>query len=93
MLQTVIQLSVQSRTTSYSISFQPRKSSSIKTCGEYENASFNAFFNSFLLFAKPEPNPPRANPALNITETYCFAAFIPSSASYSNRFWSFTFIY
>ena len=60
MLQTVMQLSKRSRTTSYSTSFQPFKLFSTNTCGEKEKAFSTNVFNSSSLSQKPEPKPPNA---------------------------------
>jgi len=62
-----MQLSYESRTTSYSISFQPFKLFSTRTCGENENAFSHNRSNSFSLLQKPEPSPPNAYAALIIT--------------------------
>lgn len=67
MLQTVIQLSMQSLTTSYSISFHPFILLSTKICGLVANAFEQSSFNSASLLANPDPNPPRANAARMMT--------------------------
>ena len=60
MLQTVMQLSKRSRTTSYSISFHPRRDFSTSTWGEKVKA-FVATESSWASSSqKPEPRPPRA---------------------------------
>ena len=61
MLHTVMQLSAASRTTSYSSSFHPVRSSSIRTWGEPVNASVAMRRRSDSLRAMPEPRPPRVN--------------------------------
>ena len=86
MLQTVIQLSYLSLTTSYSISFHPFKDFSTKTCGENENAFSARATNSSSLSQKPEPKPPSAYAALRITgypnsNAALFASAIVSTAS------------
>src|SRR5574344_1739025 len=60
MLQTVIQLSYRSLTTSYSISFQPFRLFSTNTCGENENAFSASLSSSSSLSQNPLPNPPKA---------------------------------
>ena len=67
MLHTVRQLSWQSRTTSYSTSFQPRRSWSIRICGETASVCSTSDTSSVSLSAKPEPRPPRANAARTST--------------------------
>ena len=58
MLHTVTQLSAASRTTSYSSSFQPVRSSSISTWGDVVNASAAMRFSSASFRAIPDPRPP-----------------------------------
>ena len=67
MLQTVIQLSKRSRTTSYSTSFHPFKLFSTNTWGEKEKAFSTSTSNSSSLSQKPEPRPPNAYAARTIT--------------------------
>src|SRR3990167_6851145 len=67
MLQTVMQLSNLSRTTSYSISFQPERYSSIKIWGTLESALWAISVSSFAFLATPESWPPREKPARSIT--------------------------
>ncbi len=67
MLQTVMQLSDASRTTSYSISFQPRRDFSTSTWGENEKA-FPATSRSWASSSQnPDPSPPSAYAARTIT--------------------------
>jgi len=63
MLQTVMQLSRQSRTTSYSISFHPFIDFSIRTCGLVANARPQSSTSSASFCANPLPRPPRAKAA------------------------------
>ena len=80
MLQTVMQLSNRSRTTSYSISFHPFSDFSTSTCGENEKASSACASNSSSLSQKPLPRPPSAYAARNITgKPSSCAAFCTSS--------------
>ena len=67
MLHTVMQLSAWSRTTSYSTSFQPVRSSSISTCGEEANASASMRLSSASPWAIPEPRPPSVKPVRIMT--------------------------
>ncbi len=67
MLQTVMQLSNLSRTTSYSTSFHPPSHSSTRTWGEREKAFSQRVTSCFSLLQSPEPAPPRAKAALTIT--------------------------
>mmetsp|Transcript_21859 Transcript_21859/g.74115 ORF Transcript_21859/g.74115 Transcript_21859/m.74115 type:complete len:220 (+) Transcript_21859:2689-3348(+) len=69
MLQTVMQLSRQSRTTSYSTSFHPRKSWSTRICGDFNSsrATFASTMSSSALSAKPDPAPPKVNAARTST--------------------------
>jgi hypothetical protein len=67
MLQTVMQLLRQSRTTSYSTSFQPFMLFSTSTCGELANAATQRRRSSSSFLAKPEPRPPRAKAARTMT--------------------------
>ncbi len=61
MLQTVMQLSRPSRTTSYSISFQPRRFSSTSTWGTPPSkARTMARSSSSIVSTMPLPLPPRA---------------------------------
>ena len=64
--QIIIQLSVLSRTTSISYSFQPRRDSSISTSEVGDNFSpFNTISkNSSLLYAMPPPSPPKVKEGL-----------------------------
>ncbi len=80
MLHTVMQLSAQSRTTSYSISFQPVRSSSTRTCGDSTNATLQSSFSSFSFTARPLPFPPSANAPRTITgKPIVFPAITPSA--------------
>jgi len=63
MLQTVMQLSLLSRTTSYSSSFQPFKLLSTMTCLLFTRAICTRRFNSATSDAKPLPSPPNAKAA------------------------------
>ena len=68
MLHTVMQLSAASRTISYSISFQPRRLSSTRTCGAPpENARRSAGSSSAGLLTMPLPFPPSENPPRSMT--------------------------
>ena len=60
MLQTVMQLSKASRTTSYSSSFHPFSDLSMITCEECAKAVLVSESSSSSLVAKPDPRPPRA---------------------------------
>ena len=62
-----MQLSRQSRTTSYSISFQPFILFSTKTCGLVANALLQSALSWSSFCAKPEPSPPSAYAARTIT--------------------------
>ena len=64
MLHTVMQLSAASLTTSYSISFQPRRDRSTRTCSEDARASVTRVINCSRLSANPDPSPPKQNAAL-----------------------------
>ena len=80
MLQTVMQLSRQSRTTSYSISFQPFMLFSTSTCGLVANALLHSAFSCCSFCAKPDPSPPSAYAARTMTGyPIVFAAAIASS--------------
>mmetsp|Transcript_44556 Transcript_44556/g.90013 ORF Transcript_44556/g.90013 Transcript_44556/m.90013 type:complete len:273 (+) Transcript_44556:2650-3468(+) len=63
MLHTVMQLSLASRTTSYSTSFHPRRSWSIRIWSDTLNAFSARSLSSTSLSAKPDPSPPNANAA------------------------------
>ena len=63
-LQTLIQLSYESLTISYSSSFQPLRLLSIITWELLLKATFKISIISVSLLAKPEPRPPRANELL-----------------------------
>jgi hypothetical protein len=67
MLQTVMQLSLMSRTTSYSTSFHPRRSASTSTCGDDANALRVSSRSCSSFSAKPLPRPPSAYAARHIT--------------------------
>ena len=67
MLQTVMQLSYLSRTTSYSISFHPFSDFSTRICGEKENASSACRSSCSSLSQNPDPSPPKAYAARSIT--------------------------
>ena len=68
MLQTAMQLSRPSRTTSYSISFQPRRLSSTSTWDTPPaKARRSAWSRSASLSTMPLPWPPRAKPPRSIT--------------------------
>ncbi len=67
MLQTVTQLSARSRTTSYSISFQPSRYSSMRTWGAAAKARRRASRSSRGEWAMPLPRPPRAKAARAMT--------------------------
>ena len=67
MLQTVMQLSKLSRTTSYSISFHPLRLFSTSTCGEKEKALAQVTSSSPGVSANPDPRPPSAYAARMIT--------------------------
>ena len=68
MLQTVMQLSRPSRTTSYSISFQPRRHSSTSTWGTPPSkARRSAWSRSASVSTMPLPWPPRAKPPRSMT--------------------------
>ena len=58
--QTVMQLSKRSRTTSYSISFHPRRDFSTSTWGEKVKAFVATMSSCASSSQKPEPSPPRA---------------------------------
>ena len=62
-----MQLSLASRTTSYSISFQPFILLSIKTCGLTANAFPHRLSSCDSFSAKPLPSPPRAYAARTMT--------------------------
>ena len=66
MLQTVMQLSYLSLTTSYSISFHPFRDFSTRTCGENEKALVQSSSSCSSFSQKPDPRPPRAYAALTI---------------------------
>src|SRR3989338_4611942 len=59
-LQTVMQLSAASRTTSYSISFQPVRSSSMRTVGDSVKVSTRRSCRAVWEIARPLPFPPSA---------------------------------
>lgn len=81
MLQTVIQLSRQSRTTSYSISFQPFMLFSTSTWGLVANALLHSALSWSSFCAKPEPRLPSAYAARTMTGyPIVFAAAIASSS-------------
>merc|ERR1719238_705650 len=61
MLQTVMQLSSWSRTTSYSTSFQPSIDFSMSNWGETAKAFVASVLNSSASWQMPLPKPPRAN--------------------------------
>mmetsp|Transcript_15667 Transcript_15667/g.37383 ORF Transcript_15667/g.37383 Transcript_15667/m.37383 type:complete len:204 (+) Transcript_15667:1277-1888(+) len=67
MLHTVMQLSLLSRTTSYSTSFQPFSDLSINTWSECANASWTSLSSAFSSAAKPDPRPPSAKAARTST--------------------------
>mmetsp|Transcript_17368 Transcript_17368/g.33774 ORF Transcript_17368/g.33774 Transcript_17368/m.33774 type:complete len:209 (+) Transcript_17368:2794-3420(+) len=81
-LQTVIQLPLMSRTTSYSTSFQPRSDLSMITCEEHEKALFTSSRSDFSSSAKPEPSPPSAKAARTSTGN---PSFFPAATA-SSRF-------
>mmetsp|Transcript_34673 Transcript_34673/g.114873 ORF Transcript_34673/g.114873 Transcript_34673/m.114873 type:complete len:217 (-) Transcript_34673:1588-2238(-) len=61
MLQTVMQLSATSRTTSYSTSFHPLSDFSTRTCGVDAKASRQCASNFSSVSMSAEPSPPSAN--------------------------------
>ena len=63
MLQTVMQLPLLSRTTSYSTSFQPRSDLSMMSWSHEPSALAASASSAAAFSAKPEPRPPSANPA------------------------------
>ena len=67
MLHTVMQLSQESRTTSYSTSFQPPRYSSTRIWGEWENAFAASAFIPSPSRATPLPRPPSAYAARIMT--------------------------
>mmetsp|Transcript_35596 Transcript_35596/g.85220 ORF Transcript_35596/g.85220 Transcript_35596/m.85220 type:complete len:217 (+) Transcript_35596:2765-3415(+) len=79
MLHTVMQLSCESRTTSYSISFHPFIDFSTSTCGELAKAFSTSSFSSASLSAKPEPRPPSAKAARMMTGYPIFLAAVQAS--------------
>ncbi len=83
MLQTVMQLSTLSLTTSYSTSFHPFIDFSIKICGESESDLEARFLISSSLLAKPEPRPPKEYADLEITGYPIFAAAFNASSTVS----------
>ena len=81
MLQTVMQLSNLSRTTSYSISFHPSRYSSIRICLVLASARREISVSCFLFLATPESCPPSEKPPRTITGKPIF--FAAPSASFS----------
>mmetsp|Transcript_44485 Transcript_44485/g.143027 ORF Transcript_44485/g.143027 Transcript_44485/m.143027 type:complete len:231 (-) Transcript_44485:1071-1763(-) len=81
MLQTVMQLSLQSRTTSYSISFHPFIDRSTSTCGELMSACVASARALSSSCAKPEPSPPSAKAARMMTGKPIFAAIATASST------------
>ena len=79
-LQTVMQLSRQSRTTSYSISFHPFILFSTNTCGLVAKALLQSALNCASSCAKPDPSPPNAYAARTMTGNpiVCAAAMASS---------------
>ena len=67
MLHTVMQLPWPSRTTSYSTSFQPRRSRSTRICGDLVKDMLVSAMSSSSFSQKPEPRPPSANAARQMT--------------------------
>ena len=67
MLQTVMQLSNRSRTTSYSISFQPVRYSSTSTWGLWANALVARSKTASSSWQNPDPRPPSAKATRSIT--------------------------
>ena len=63
----VMMLSARSRTISYSISFQPVRSSSMRICGEEVNASVARARSSDSVRTMPDPFPPRVKPVRIMT--------------------------
>ena len=80
MLHTVIQLSQQSRTTSYSTSFQPRRSWSMSTCSEIANALEHCSRSCSSVSANPDPSPPKAKAARTSTGKPIFLAAATASS-------------
>src|SRR5581483_5835542 len=76
MLQTVMQLSNLSLTTSYSISLKWCRYCSIKTCGTKANAFLTICSSSPKFFATPLPCPPKAKPARTIEENQALLLFL-----------------
>ena len=94
MLQTVMQLSKRSRTTSYSTSFHPFRLFSTSTCGENDNAFSTRDTSSSRLSQNPEPRPPRAYAARTITgyPSSSAAATASSTEETASLLMVFTFI-
>ena len=82
MLHTVMQLSQQSRTTSYSTSFQPRRSWSMSTCSEIAKALEHCSRSCSSVSANPEPKPPRAKAARTSTGKPIFLAAVTASSMF-----------